>query len=133
MPWPPRVRFRRTGVQRRNRAARKLAAPADAPAADGDACHYCERTDGTRTRDHKVPRMYGGKGLVGNIVLCCQMCNIIKAARGYEWFVVFFRQFLEVYGDEYRTSNPDDWATVGAMTRRFNAWLHELQHADAAE
>src|SRR5436189_101217 len=27
------------------------------------ACHYCQRTDGRPTRDHKVPKLFGGKGL----------------------------------------------------------------------
>jgi HNH endonuclease len=94
------------------------------------ACHYCERTDGAQTRDHKLPRMFGGTGLRGNIVRCCRMCNSIKGARSYDLFVVFFQQFLEVHGEEYRTGNPDDWDTVGTMARKFNAWLHGLQHAD---
>src|SRR6187200_2747338 len=72
------------------------------------ACHYCRRTDGRPTRDHKVPKIFGGKGLVGNIVRCCRMCNSIKATRPYEWFVVFFGQFLEVHGEEYLAANPDE-------------------------
>ena len=32
-----------------------------------------------------------------------------------------------------RAANPDDFATVGAMTRKFDAWLHELQHSERAE
>jgi 5-methylcytosine-specific restriction endonuclease McrA len=34
------------------------------------ACHYCERTDGSRTRDHKVPRVFGGTDIAENIVRC---------------------------------------------------------------
>jgi hypothetical protein len=97
------------------------------------ACHYCWRTDGRPTRDHKVPKIFGGKGLVGNIVRCCRMCNSIKATRSYEWFVVFFAQFLEVHGEEYRAANPDEWSSIGVMTRKFNAWLHALQHAEEEE
>jgi 5-methylcytosine-specific restriction endonuclease McrA len=94
------------------------------------ACHYCERTEGVQTRDHKLPRMFGGAGLPGNIVRCCQMCNIIKGSRPYNLFVVFFGQFLEVHGEEYRTANPDEGETIGTMARKFNAWLHGLQHAE---
>jgi hypothetical protein len=97
------------------------------------ACHYCRRTDGRPTRDHKVPKIFGGKGLVGNIVRCCRMCNSIKATRPYEWFVVFFGQFLEVHGEEYLAANPDEWRSIGTMTRKFNAWLHTLQHAEEEE
>jgi len=76
-----------------------------------------------------MPKMYGGTSRLDNIVRCCLMCNSIKGARLYEWFVPFFREFLEVHREEYSTANPDDWATIGAMTRIFNAWLHALQHA----
>jgi hypothetical protein len=40
------------------------------------------------------------------------------------------RQFLELHSEEYRTANPDDWSAIGAMTRKFNAWLHGLNHAE---
>jgi len=60
------------------------------------------------------------------------MCNSIKDSRPYEWFVVFFGQFLEVHGEEYRAANPDEWASIGAMTRKFNAWLHALQHTEVS-
>ena len=54
-------------------------------------CHYCGRTDGAETRDHKVPRTCGGAGRgAENIVLCCKMCNMIKSAREYGMFVAFF-------------------------------------------
>jgi hypothetical protein len=61
------------------------------------------------------------------------MCNSIKAARPYEWFVVFFGQFLEVHGEEYRAANPDEYVSIGPMARKFNTWLHALQHAECAE
>src|SRR5262249_37642359 len=76
-----------------------------------------------------MPKMYGGTSRLDNIVRCCLMCNSIKGARLYEWVVPFFPEFLEVHREEYSTANPDDWATIGAMTRIFNAWLHALQHA----
>jgi hypothetical protein len=96
-------------------------------------CHYCRRSDGQPTRDHKIPKIFGGKGLAGNIVRCCRMCNSIKAARPYEWFVVLFGQFLEVHGEEYRAANPDERASIGPMARKFNAWLYALQHTEGAE
>jgi len=114
--WPP-------GVKQRNLSA-------IAPTGRTYACHYCERSNGLRTKDYKHPKMYGGTTCVGNIVRCCRMCNSIKDARLYEWFVLFFRQFLELHSEEYRTANPDDWSAIGAMTRKFNAWLHGLNHAE---
>jgi hypothetical protein len=60
------------------------------------------------------------------------MCNSIKGSRLYEWFVPLFQNFLDLHGEEYRSANPDDWATIGAMSRRFNEWLHALQHAPRA-
>ena len=74
-----------------------------------------------------------GTAIAANIVRCCQMCNSIKGARTYEWFVIFFRQFREVHGRRYRAADPDDWRTIGAMTRKFNEWLHDLQHAPVSE
>lgn len=100
MAWP----FRLKRFRRRMQAARKAMNIAEATprggvsgvsdttgglASDGAfgaavasyVCHYCERTDGSQTRDHKLPRMFGGTGLQGTIARCCLMCNIIKGAR----------------------------------------------------
>lgn len=44
--------------------------------------------------------------------------------------MVFFGQFLEVYGEEYRKANPDEEETIGTMSRKFNTWLHGLQDAE---
>jgi hypothetical protein len=95
------------------------------------SCHYCYRSEGAQTKDHKVPRLFGGTGIARNIVRCCQMCNSLKAARPYELFVFLFREFLEVHGREYREADPDDPLMVGTMTRKFNMWLHALHHARA--
>jgi len=46
--------------------------------------------------------------------------------------VLFFEEFLELHSEEYRTANSDDWPTIGAMTRKFDAWL-QLQHCDAVD
>ena len=89
------------------------------------ACHYCGRTNGKRTRDHKVPRVYGG-ALLGatNIVLCCALCNTIKGAREYGTFAAFFQEFLAAHGDEYRTADPDGPAVV--MKKQFSRWLKKF-------
>lgn len=88
------------------------------------ACHYCGRTDGKRTRDHKLPKAFGGRGLgIENIVRCCYMCNVIKSARHYGMFVALFAEFLELYGEEYRGLNPDDTHNLRMMSRKFSAWL----------
>jgi hypothetical protein len=91
------------------------------------ACHYCGRTNGVRTRDHKIPKIFGGKGLVGNIVRCCRMCNSIKNSRPYGLFVALFGEFLEVHAQTYWAADPDDWDSIGVMARKFNKWLHGLQ------
>jgi 5-methylcytosine-specific restriction endonuclease McrA len=80
------------------------------------ACHYCGRANGLRTKDHKIPRIFGGAGLAGNIVRCCLMCNMIKSARPYGLFVVLFREFLEAHGAEYLSADPDDLATLERCT-----------------
>lgn len=90
------------------------------------ACHYCGRTDGKRTRDHKLPQVFGGRGLgSANIVRCCQMCNVIKSARHYGMFVALFGEFLQLHGEEYRATNPDDASGIRLMSRKFAAWLRE--------
>jgi 5-methylcytosine-specific restriction endonuclease McrA len=96
--------------------------------ATGYSCRYCKRGDGVQTRDHKIPKVFGGKGLVDNIVRCCQMCNSIKGARHYGKFVALFGLFLEEHGAGYRAANPDDWDMVGVMACKFNAWLDTLHH-----
>jgi 5-methylcytosine-specific restriction endonuclease McrA len=94
------------------------------------ACHYCGRTDGTRTRDHKVPRYYGGAGRgPENIAVCCMMCNMVKSAREYGMFVLLFGEFLEHYGEEYRAAHPDDREAIRSMQRRFDRWLRSLHSA----
>lgn len=90
------------------------------------ACHYCGRCDGQRTKDHKLPKVFGGRGLgSGNIVRCCKMCNMIKGPRHYGMFVALFGEFLEFHGENYRAMNPDDLRCVQLMSRTFAAWLRE--------
>ena len=55
-----------------------------------------------------------------------------KSAHTYR-FVVLFREFLEAHRAEYQSADPDDFATVGAMHRKFDQWLHALQHGESAE
>jgi len=45
-------------------------------------CHYCDKVlrDGIGTRDHIVPKMYGGMNAQWNIVDACRKCNGEKAA-----------------------------------------------------
>lgn len=46
-------------------------------------CHYCgiALTQGTRTRDHVVPRALGGPTKRDNLVPACSPCNWAKGAR----------------------------------------------------
>jgi hypothetical protein len=53
--------------------------------------------------------------VIGNIVWCGQMCNFNKAARPYEWLILFLGQFLELH--------PMTRKTISVMARKFNAWL----------
>lgn len=94
-------------------------------------CHYCGRTDGSETRDHKVPKTFGGRAFFENIVLCCRMCNMIKSAREYGMFLVLFGEFLEKRGEEYRAADPDDARTIALMQREFDRWLRAMQEARA--
>lgn len=90
------------------------------------ACHYCGRTDGRPTKDHKVPKVFGGR-LLGpeNIVLCCQMCNLIKCARHYGMFVVLFDEFLQEHGEQYYRKNPDAPKHIRQMVKKFDSWLRK--------
>jgi 5-methylcytosine-specific restriction endonuclease McrA len=94
-------------------------------------CHYCGRTDGSETGDHKVPKTFGGRRGAENIVICCKMCNMIKSARDYGMFVALFREFLELRGQEHRAADPDDAQTIGDMQREFGRWLRAMQEAEA--
>ncbi len=90
------------------------------------ACHYCGRTNGRPTRDHKVPKVFGGLLLgLENIVPCCQMCNVIKCSRHYGMFVALFGEFLEEHGEQYRGKNPDRARHIRQMHRKFAAWLRK--------
>lgn len=51
---------------------------------DGGKCHYCgvemtpnggERIDTTMTREHVLPRCFGGTNEQTNLVLACNQCN----------------------------------------------------------
>ena len=94
------------------------------------ACHYCQRTDGRQTRDHKVPKAFGGTKSAANIVRCCLMCNTIKESRPYALFVLLFGEFLDLHGEEYRAADPDDGRLISKMHKKFSMWLHALQHAE---
>ncbi len=90
------------------------------------ACHYCGRTNGRPTRDHKVPKVFGGLLLgLENIVPCCQMCNVIKCSRHYGMFVALFGEFLEQYGEQYQAKDPDDPRQIRQMNKKFASWLRE--------
>lgn len=150
MRWPPKVgparhrKRKRVAALAHGAATKSLSvaialqgsgvpdAQAHGIAVNGAAyvCHYCERSDGARTRDHKLPRRFGGTGIAENIVRCCHMCNIIKGVREYTAFVAFFAEFLREHGDEYRAADPDNGKSVRVMRRKFDAWLHALQHVD---
>jgi hypothetical protein len=104
-------------------------APAEGVGATSYSCHYCARSNGAQTRDHKLPRKLGGTGIAANIVWCCHMCNVIKGIREYAAFVAFFGEFLREHGDEYRAADPDNGKSVKAMGRKFSAWLHALHNA----
>lgn len=64
-------------------------------ARNGMRCHYCERLgqrdqgpDGRLWhKDHVLAKSKGGKGLRGNLVLCCSECNILKGVRPVEQFM----------------------------------------------
>src|SRR5689334_3083057 len=87
------------------------------------ACHYCRRTHGRQTRDHKMPKAFGGSKSAANIVRCCLMCNTIKDSRPYALFVLLFADFLEQHGEEYRAANPDDGRSISTMHKKFRTWL----------
>jgi hypothetical protein len=77
-----------------------------------------------------MPKMYGGTSRLDNIVRCAAArCAIRSRALVCMNGLCRFRQFLELHGEDYRVANPDDWATIGAMTRKFNQWLPDSQHA----
>lgn len=52
-------------------------------------CFYCSDTLGRRNRsiDHLMPRSKGGKNDRSNIVLCCKLCNTLKADMSVAEFV----------------------------------------------
>ncbi len=90
------------------------------------ACHYCGRTDGKPTKDHKVPKAFGGRTLGrANLVPCCYMCNVIKSARHYGMFVALFSEFLEQHGEQYRRKKPERWRHIRQMQKKFDTWLRE--------
>jgi hypothetical protein len=96
------------------------------------ASHYCECT-GSRTRDHKIPRVFGGTDIAENIVWCCQMCNIIKGTRPLRCSWSCFANSWRPTGKRIAQPTLDDWECIGAMARKFNTWLHGLQHRESVE
>jgi 5-methylcytosine-specific restriction endonuclease McrA len=52
----------------------------------GYRCAYCGRA-GKMTKDHIIPRHYGGGDTVFNIIPACQHCNSSKGKKSFErWF-----------------------------------------------
>lgn len=81
--------------------------PPSRKAAHGRRCPYCCRQMDlnhprlTPTRDHVVPRSYGGR----KIVICCLTCNGIKA------------NMLPEQWESYMAANPGWWLLTKAERR----------------
>lgn len=86
-------------------------------------CHYCTRTSGKRTRDHKQPRARGGTNEPKNLVKACVMCNVIKTDVPYDVFAPVFEAFLAERRDAYLAADPDDYGTIRIWQRRFTLFL----------
>lgn len=50
-------------------------------ARDNNTCQYCNVVGGKLTRDHIIPRGYGGKDIWTNVVTSCFRCNTLKGCR----------------------------------------------------
>jgi hypothetical protein len=91
------------------------------------ACHYCGRTDGKPTKDHKVPKSAGG-GDGANIIMSCKMCNMIKGSLKYEFFVSHFQPFLAENKEHYLAADADSLEEIKRWQRAFS--LHLRRHLD---
>lgn len=40
-----------------------------------------------QTKDHKVPKANGGRGMPANVVNCCAACNVQKGSMDYAEFI----------------------------------------------
>lgn len=84
-------------------------------------CHYCVFHP-THGRDHKLAAVNGGTNGKENILPSCLMCNMLKGSKNYEWFLFFFRRFLELNRPEYEAANSIDMKDIKKWQRKFSKW-----------
>ena len=66
----------------------------------GRMCHYCDRTlprPGTKTGrathlDHKHAQSQGGSDDLGNLLVCCKVCNREKGKKDYREFLIYRKE-----------------------------------------
>lgn len=74
----------------------------------GALCIYCKVREANSV-DHKIPRRYGGKDTIGNLVFCCDLCNKEKGSLiSYELFLRFSRRFGPVEKGWCKKTNKEE-------------------------
>jgi len=73
-------------------------------------CYYCglelrpyDKNDCSLvvSLDHKIPKRFGGKNELDNLVLCCTKCNIVKGTMKHNTYIKFLELIskdIEWYG-----------------------------------
>jgi hypothetical protein len=84
-------------------------------------CHYCEVVlrDGNATRDHIMPKAWGGLNAQWNIVIACKKCNNEKGAsfpscKCEKCTIAYARWAAGEKTEVTRYSTPDVWSGPSA-------------------
>lgn len=104
IPW--RAHSRRVNFSKKNLMLR-----------DDHTCQYCGVVLGksSSTIDHVIPKAAGGKTNYKNCVICCRMCNILKADKkpedvGFQLLTTPRKPtFKALYMGYLEGECPDDW------------------------
>ena len=81
----------------------------DAPFDGGHFCHYCELWYKKKhiTRDHIVPRAWGGVDEDFNIVPACRGCNMAKGSKPPTCICAYCQNSIEQHAEIWRAQGLD--------------------------
>jgi len=58
-------------------------------------CFYCGKKNETLGLDQKIPKVYGGRYVINNVISCCWICNKMKFTRTQEQFFNYIKKIYE--------------------------------------
>lgn len=122
-------------------------------------CHYCDREVNRilghplmATKDHIVPKSYGGANNLSNYVLACSTCNnkrgqqlwfcacdicdplISRALTKQKFYNEIFAGMIEHHRPKVRKYNGVKWVVkYGHISKSFDTWAEAMSYVNESE